>query len=131
VRRTYVAALNTERCVVCYDYFAELADVVAGTTMPTHGGRCQGETATLIRTDVGRRLMEDAEAAKYIGTEPMRKEDFNMSGWELKKHANFCASLSGRDSGTDPDYHWPLDYPVPMREELTVVLRTPHVTSIR
>jgi coenzyme F420 hydrogenase subunit beta len=114
-RRAFSMALRRHRCAMCWDYSAELADLGAGN----YFGRemkegVLGVTAAIIRTDVGRRLIEDAEAAGYIQTNPIDKDNFYQSGFEIKKHGGAYHILERKKYGwAVPDYHLPLDYPIP------------------
>ncbi len=61
-------------CLPCTDFSAELADISAG------GLGLSGWTLTIIRTETGRELFEDAEKARLIKTRPVEedKNAFNL-----------------------------------------------------
>jgi coenzyme F420 hydrogenase subunit beta len=54
-------------CLYCGDFSAELADVSAG------GAGAQGWTICVVRTDLGKNILESAAKAGYIETEPIEK----------------------------------------------------------
>ncbi|MFB0566962.1 MAG: Coenzyme F420 hydrogenase/dehydrogenase, beta subunit C-terminal domain, partial [Candidatus Bathyarchaeia archaeon] len=55
-------------CLPCTDFSAELADISTG------GLGLSGWTLTIIRTEKGRELFEDAEKAGLIKTRPVEEE---------------------------------------------------------
>jgi len=60
-------------CLPCTDFSAELADISAG------GLGLSGWNLTIIRTETGRELFEDAEKAGLIKTKPVEEEKYAVN----------------------------------------------------
>jgi coenzyme F420 hydrogenase subunit beta len=83
-----IIKFKRDRCLMCHDYTAELADISVGNYhFPLQEGDVPGICATIVRTDVGKKLIEEAREANYIAiTGPLEKENFYKAGFEPKKH---------------------------------------------
>ncbi len=121
-----------DRCNVCYDHSSELADVSAGDLFkPAIQRGAEGWTAVIVRSDIGKRLVEGAQAGNYIRTEPIGIDNFFISaGFENKKHAAVYRILERKRHGyATPDFHIPIvDYPTPWPRR--VDMKNPHSTGI-
>lgn len=79
-----------DRCCMCYDFSGELADISVGDIY-TYEGQGQQRipqwSAVLVRSQTGLELLQGAEKAGYIQTEPLEKHVFlGNIGREVKKH---------------------------------------------
>jgi coenzyme F420 hydrogenase subunit beta len=85
---SHITLFKRDRCLMCHDYSAELADVSVGNYFgPKMKGDVPGLSASIVRTDVGMKLMEKARQANYIAvTGPCEKANFYNGGFETKKH---------------------------------------------
>ena len=111
-RRHVYQGHEHDRCLVCYDYANEAADVSIGDYFALEMTRgAPGQSTTIIRTDIGKKLIEDAKVANYIHTEPVEMEDFYRGGFESKKHGGaFRIFERRRYSLPYPDFQLPLDF---------------------
>ena len=119
-RRFHSFAFRKYRSALCIDYSAELADLTVGDYFSPHMGEgVPGLTIGIVRTDIGKKLIEDAEAAKYIHTGQISKDPFIWGGFEVKKHGGLYHLLERRRHGwPTPDLHRPIDYPKPEPRKL-------------
>ena len=103
-------AFTPERCRMCFDYSNELSDLSLGDlSYPPPRMDEPGWTAIAVRSDLGRKLMTDAQNANYIHLEPIENYTFFMWGWEPKKHgSSYVISQRKRLGLPVPDYHLPL-----------------------
>ena len=115
-RRLHTDAFIPDRCSVCFEWSAEQADISAGGYVGREAMRgLSGLSAAIVRTDIGEKLMRDAEEANYIHNEPVERYKFFGTGFELKKHAAPYHILERRRFGQPvPDYHVPMDYAKPV-----------------
>ncbi len=100
-----------DRCLMCFDYTSELADISLGDYFYQQEMKrgMPGITAIMVRTDIGKRLVEGAQRANYIATEPCEKENFFMGQFEAKKHAGSYHIFTRRKHG------WPTpNNPLPL-----------------
>ncbi len=115
-RRLHTDAFIPDRCLVCYEFAAEVADISAGGFLGREAMRgLSGLSAAIVRTDIGDKLLNDAEAAGYICTEPMPRYKFFGTGFEGKMHGAPYNIIERRRFGRPtPDYHVPIDYAKPV-----------------
>lgn len=109
------ATFKRDRCIMCVDFAAELADVSCGDIFqPIIPGRKQ-VVATVTRTAIGEELVIGAAAKGYI---EYSKHDPSMiscsgMGWESKKHAGMYRLMERNR------YHWPTpDYQYPLGQDV-------------
>ena len=81
-----------ERCNMCLDWCNELSDIALGDYW---GARVDGKdmkpgwSTIIVRTEVGERLLKDAEAKGYIATFPTEASHLMLTGgFYKKKHTN-------------------------------------------
>ncbi|MBI2831755.1 MAG: Coenzyme F420 hydrogenase/dehydrogenase, beta subunit C-terminal domain [Chloroflexi bacterium] len=106
-----------DRCTVCLDFSAELADVSIGDIFVAGGkGRLPHYSAMLVRTEAGDSLVGGAEKAGYIKTSPLKPSGFYYNiGLELKKQLLPHFFLERKRVGWPiPDYHREIN-PLPPR----------------
>jgi coenzyme F420 hydrogenase subunit beta len=115
-RRLHTDAFIPDRCSVCYEWAADHADISAGGFLGREAMRgLSGISAAIVRTDIGEKLLKDAEAADYIRTEPMPRYKFFGTGFEGKKHGAPYHIVERKKFGrATPDYHVPIDYAKPV-----------------
>ncbi len=120
LRRAQLRAFQSDRCSMCYDYANDLADVSVGDYFSLEMVKgAPGLSAAILRTEVGKKLVADAERAGYVHTEPIERDNFFRGLFEQKKHGGAFHILKRREYGWEtPDYHLPLEYPRPMRRKL-------------
>jgi len=79
-----------DRCMMCLDYAADLADISIGDIWKLAKGGEAGWNAALIRTDIGQELVDLAVKKNYLHVQPL-EEDMLLNGTigvEMKKHGN-------------------------------------------
>lgn len=110
-----------DRCTMCLD-FGELSDITVGDYIRDEMKRgVPGESCCIVRNDIGKKLMEDARAAKYIDFEPTQKEALMSGGFEFKHHGYPFQWLERRRHGwAVPDYHLPVNYQKPQWRPLAL-----------
>lgn len=121
--RRHARGIDADRCIMCYDYANDLADVSVGDYWGLEMTRgVPGLSAAILRTDIGQKLVNSAEKAKYVGTEPTERDNFYKGSFEQKKHAGVFITLKRREYGWQtPDFHMPLEYPKPMPRKVNLV----------
>lgn len=110
-RHTHWRGFPEEGDRVGYDGTAELADLSTGGYMGPEARRgVSGWNIVIVRTDIGEKLLKDAEAAGYIGTEPMDKNKLagtmNVPG-NRKWEARYTIIERRKFGHPMPDYHLP------------------------
>jgi len=105
------ASFKRERCIMCVDFAAELADVSCGDIFqPVTPGR-KHVVATVTRTDIGEELVKGATAKGYIECSSHDPSMIPCSGmgWESKKHAGMYRLMERKRFGwPTPNYQYPL-----------------------
>ncbi|MFH1672472.1 MAG: Coenzyme F420 hydrogenase/dehydrogenase, beta subunit C-terminal domain [Pseudomonadota bacterium] len=79
-----------DRCMMCLDWSSELSDLSVGDhfAAPAEGETPLGESAFITRSELGEKIIKDAEKHDYIKTRPLEIEFILGSpGFELKKHS--------------------------------------------
>ncbi len=100
-----------DRCTVCMDFAAELADISCGDVFQKKGDD-RRMSATVVRSAIGEEIFRGAVKAGWIGAEPHAVEDIPGSGygWEASKHANAYRILERKGWGWPvPDFGWESD----------------------
>lgn len=98
-----------DRCLMCIDYSAELADISCGDILQNIDGN-QRWTSVITRTDIGDCMINEAAKAGYIYVEPHKASMIPASGngWEATKHAcMFRWQERKRNGWAVPDYQYP------------------------
>jgi coenzyme F420 hydrogenase subunit beta len=115
-----IAGFYRDRCLMCYDYPAELADLAVGDYFhPDMRSATAGWSVIILRSDQGNSLVAQATDAGYLHTEPVDMNYLLGAGWEMKRHAAVNRILERRRHGWPvPDYHLPMEYPAPMYREV-------------
>jgi len=105
-----------DRCLMCYDYPAEVADISVGDYFhPDMRRGVKGWSVIIVRSDRGKELVDAARADGYLNTEPVDSVHLLGAGWEQKRHGAPYRILERQRHGwPTPDYHLPLDYPRPL-----------------
>lgn len=129
LRRAQNRNYMTDRCIMCYDYANDVADVSVGDYWGLEMKRgAPGLSAAIVRTETGRKLVESAAQAHAVINEPTERDNFFRGFFELKKHGGAFHLLKRREYGWQtPDYHLPLEYPKTMRRKL--FLGHPYLTG--
>jgi len=111
-RRHTTQGHEHDRCLVCYDYANEAADVSIGDYFGFEMMRgVPGQSTAITRTDIGKKLIEGAEAANYVHTGSVEMEDFYRGGFEVKKHGGAFRIFERKRFGLPyPDFQLPLDF---------------------
>lgn len=108
-------AFKRDRCEMCVDWSAELADVAAGDFWDPQAkaGEFLGVTTCLVRSERGEEVVEGALQKGYVELEPV-DDPLRLAagiGYELKKHAAAFRLRQRRRFGWPvPDYHLEVDY---------------------
>ena len=100
MRRWFSFGFSSDRCLACYDFAAELADVSIGDPIDDKGGHLKGCSAMVVRTALGQELLEGAEKAGYVKTKPIEPTVFRRNpGLILKKYGVIHRLLKRKDFG--------------------------------
>jgi len=101
---TFIWMHTRPRCRTCWDYAAELSDISLGETQ--HLDKKRVHNAALVRTELGRKIFEDAAAKGYITIQDVEEKFLvNHTGMERKKFANLIRIEWCREHGLPvPDY---------------------------
>jgi coenzyme F420 hydrogenase subunit beta len=108
--------MQRERCTVCWDFSAELADVSLGDIfLPIGNMKLPNLSAILTRTKQGEALVDGAEKNGYIRTFPLPESGFSSNvGIENKKHFAAFRLLERKRFGWPvPNYHYEIKYEPP------------------
>jgi coenzyme F420 hydrogenase subunit beta len=115
------ASYKRDRCLMCTDFSAELADISCGDIFQHVGYTNRRLVASLARTEIGVELLNGAKDAGYIDFEPHDATLIPASGmgWEAKKHAgNYRLMQRMRYGWPTPDFQYPPRV-VPLARTLT------------
>lgn len=105
------ASYKRDRCMMCIDFSAEVADISAGDIFQKVDSPVREITGFLVRTQVGEELVLGAEKKGYIAMSHHDPELIPSSGlgWESKKHAAMFRLIQRKRYGwPTPDYQYPL-----------------------
>ncbi len=101
-----------DRCMVCLDWSADLADVAVGEYLPGE----EGVSVYLARSEMGRQLVRGAESAGFVRVMEKPPEEVlagitAKTAYELKKHADAFRYSQRRSRGLPvPDFHLEPDF---------------------
>ena len=115
-----ITKFKRDRCLMCFDYTAELSDISVGDYFCSDMKRgMPGMSAVIVRTAIGKQLIESARKANYVTIPgPVEKENFYMGGFETKKHGGSYYLDSRRRTGQPtPETGLPL-HTAPMPRKL-------------
>ena len=106
-RRTVFQSMEKDRCRMCCDWSAELADLSLGDIFdPRLRGNIRkvpNWNSIIVRTEKGLRLIEEAQKAGVIETSLLEEDSFYGNiGFEIKKHGA-VNNLKERER-----YGWPI-----------------------
>jgi len=111
------ASYKRDRCLMCVDFTAELADISCGDIFQNVDDKEKHWVATLIRTEIGEKLIKLAIDKKYINFTEHNPDLILASGmgWEAKKHAGVYRLLQRKKYGwPTPDYDYDIsETPLP------------------
>ncbi len=111
------ASYKRDRCLMCVDFSAELADISCGDIFQDVGSKDRRLVATLVRTKVGKELIKLAIDKNYISLDEHDPDLIPASGmgWESKKHAGVYRLLQRKKYGwPTPDYGYEIaESPLP------------------
>ncbi len=108
-RRELGRMLINDRCRVCCDFTAELADLSLGDIFdPVRDRRVPQWNSLIVRTEKARRIVEEARIAGAIEVSPLEEDSFyDNRGFESKKHGGvFHLGDRKRYGWPVPDYHY-------------------------
>jgi coenzyme F420 hydrogenase subunit beta len=115
------ASFKRDRCLMCIDWSAEVADMSAGDIFQKVQAPVERLTGILVRTGIGKELIQGAVDKEYIGVIDHNPKLFLSSGlgWEAKKHAGMFRLIQReRFNWPTPDYQYPLKVRFFPREKL-------------
>src|SRR4030042_3034772 len=87
--RVLSPSMTKDRCRMCCDYSAELADLSLGDICDPRSStkRIPNWNCLIVRTETGQRLIEEARQAGIVETFPLEERSFYGNvGFEMKKH---------------------------------------------
>jgi coenzyme F420 hydrogenase subunit beta len=123
--RVISQSMTKDRCRMCCDYSAEVADLSLGDICDPRSStkRIPNWNSLIVRTGKGQRLIEEARGAGIIETSPLEERSFYGNvGFEMKKHgAVYNLRERKRHGWPVPNYHYEFTweakrkglYPVP------------------
>jgi len=108
---SFLSASNyrRDRCLMCTDFSAELADISVGDIFQAVGENPRWSGA-LVRTAMGEQLVAGAATKGFIHVEPHNPDLVPASGygWEMSKHASMYRLMERRKHGWPvPDFQYP------------------------
>jgi coenzyme F420 hydrogenase subunit beta len=116
-----------DRCEMCVDWAAELADLSVGDYWDprVRAGQALGISSCLVRSRAGKELLEGAVKEGYVETIPLEAARLAAGiGYELKKHAAAFRLKQRRRFGWPvPEYHRQTNY-TPFARELHLAPET-------
>ena len=116
-------AYKRDRCEMCVDWSAELADLSVGDYWDpsVKAGEALGASSCLVRTERGRDILAAAVKDGYVQTGRLEPSQPAAGvGYELKKHAAaFRLKQRRRFGWPAPEFHRDVDYtPFPRERHL-------------
>jgi coenzyme F420 hydrogenase subunit beta len=112
--RFLVPLFRVDRCIKCWDFAADLADLSLGDLWSApwpmvKGGA--GWNSAIVKTPLGKSLFEAAARENYIKVEPIPiKHIFDLPGCELKKHSNsYFMAIKRKHGEPVPEYGYETD----------------------
>lgn len=103
-------SMAKDRCRMCCDYAADLADLSLGDICHPQDikKRIPNWNSLIVRTEKGERLVEEAGKAGVIETSPLEEASFYGNvGFEMKKHGSVYTFLERKRCGWPvPNYHY-------------------------
>lgn len=108
-RRELGRTMINDRCRMCCDFSAELADVSLGDIFdPVQNRRVPQWNSLIVRTEKARQMVEEAAAAGAIAVSALEEESlYDNRGFESKKHGGvFHLGERKRHGWPVPDYHY-------------------------
>jgi coenzyme F420 hydrogenase subunit beta len=123
VRRAFSHYIMKERCRMCCDFSAELADLSLGDILdPRRNKRVPNWTGLIVRSEKGLRLIDDAQKAGVIEISPLDEESFyGNKGFECKKHgAVYNLGMRKRYGWPVPNYHYEFTWQARRRKPYSV-----------
>ena len=119
LRRAFSLCFLRDRCTMCYDWGAELADIAIGDYFvfnPEQGP--QALSTLIVRTDTGKELINEAEGCGFLRISKILYEDvLGNLGVEFKKHGfGYHLKSRSRWGWPVPNYHQKIESdPVPRK----------------
>lgn len=114
-------AFKRDRCEMCVDWSAELADLSVGDFWDPNArtGEALGTSSCLVRTELGKEILTAAVKSGYIQKEYLEASRLAAGvGYELKKHAAAFRLRQRRRFGWPvPEYYRETDYTPFAREQ--------------
>ncbi|BAF59673.1 MAG: 4Fe-4S binding protein [Pelotomaculum sp.] len=122
-------AFKRDRCEMCVDWSAELADLSVGDYWDpgARAGEALGTSSCLVRTAAGEEVLKGAVQSGYLETAGLEARRLAAGlGFELKKHAAAFRLKQRRRFGWPvPEYHRETDYePFPREQHLAPETKT-------
>ncbi len=108
---SFLSAANyrRDRCLMCTDFSAELADISVGDIFQAVGDNPRWSGA-IVRTTIGEQLIDGAVTKGFIHVEPHNPDLVPASGygWEMSKHASMYRLMERKKHGWPvPDFQYP------------------------
>jgi coenzyme F420 hydrogenase subunit beta len=108
--RVISQSMTKDRCRMCCDYSAELADLSLGDICDPRSStkRIPNWNSLIVRTEKGQRLIKEAREAGIIEVFPLEEKSFYGNvGFEMKKHgAVYTLRERKRHGWPVPNYHY-------------------------
>jgi coenzyme F420 hydrogenase subunit beta len=123
IRRAFSHLIMKERCRMCCDFSAELADISLGDIFDRKRNRkVSNWNSLIVRTEMGLRLIHEAQKADFVETSPIEEESFfGNRGFEMKKHgAVYNLRVRKRYGWPVPDYHYEFTWKAKKRKPYQV-----------
>lgn len=118
--RVISQSMTKDRCRMCCDYSAEIADLSLGDICDPRSStkRIPNWNCLIVRTGKGQRLIEEASQAGIIDISPLEERSFYGNvGFEMKKHAAVYHLKQRRRHGWPvPNYHYEFTWQAKKKE---------------
>ena len=121
--RPFMTAFQRDRCLMCYDWSAELSDVSIGDMFAfemTTLNKIPRWSGVIVRTKEGENLIDDAKRRNYIKVHMAKEEEFLRNvGFEEKKHGAAYRLIQRKKHGwPTPNYGYSIQLKI--RDPLSI-----------
>ena len=123
ILRVLTATYQRDRCQMCLDYTAEVADVAFGDLgAPPRSAGSPPWNLVIARTKLGVELVEQATRDGYLHIEPADLSQRPMIGNEMKKHGNaYRWNMRKRHNRPVPDFGFAPMHEPEMQDSKTIL----------
>lgn len=111
--RPFMTAFQRDRCMMCYDWAAELSDLSIGDMFSFQMvslNKIPNWSSIIVRTKKGEKLINEASRSEYVKIFPGNEKEILCNvGYEEKKHGNAHRIIQRKKHGwPTPNYGYPI-----------------------